>query len=95
MLQMRKVPVLGNFDLAHYAAVYKRPFGEISDWAGETRTVDLWKPEIVLQGKSVAYSPPAAIESHAQAALAQLRSELGNLKDSRPAIRFAQTMAAL
>ncbi|WP_066922493.1 Fic family protein [Methylobacterium sp. CCH5-D2] len=93
--RMQKEPVLGNFDLAHYAAVHKRLFGEIYAWAGETRTVDLWKPEIVLQGKSVAYSPPAAIEGHAQAALAQLRSEPGNLKDSRPAIRFAQTMAAL
>ncbi|MDP4025765.1 Fic family protein [Methylobacterium sp. NEAU 140] len=95
MLQLRKEPVLGQFDLTHYAAVHKRLFGEIYVWAGENRTAELWKPEVVLQGRSVAYSPPAAIESHAQAALAQLRGEPGNLKDSRPAIRFAQTMAAL
>ncbi|WP_430912228.1 Fic/DOC family protein [Methylobacterium sp. sgz302541] len=96
LVQMQKEPVLGQFDLAHYAAVHKRLFGEIYAWAGETRTVELWKPEIALKGQSVKYSPPAASEQHAQAALAQLqRGEPGNLKDSRPAIRFAQTMAAL
>ena len=62
LVQMQKEPVLGNFDLAHYAAIHKRLFGEIYAWAGENRSIDLWKPEIVLQGKSVAYSPPAAIE---------------------------------
>ncbi|WP_264051535.1 Fic/DOC family protein [Methylobacterium flocculans] len=96
LVQMQKEPVLGQFDQAHFAAVHKRLFGQIYPWAGETRTVELWKPEIVLNGRSVAYSPPTVIEQHMRTALASLkREEPGNLKESRPAIRFAQTMAAL
>ena len=94
--QLQKEPVLGTFDLAHYAAIHKRLFGEIYPWAGETRTIEMWKPEIVLNGRSVAYSPPGSIEQHMRTALGSLqRQEPGNLKESRPAIRFAQTMAAL
>jgi len=94
--QMQKEPALGNFDQAHFAAVHKRLFGEIYPWAGETRMVELREPEAALNGRSVAYSPPAAIEQHMTVALASLkREEPGNLKESRPAIRFAQTMAAL
>ncbi|GAA0241506.1 hypothetical protein LNAOJCKE_4923 [Methylorubrum aminovorans] len=95
MIQMQKEPVLGNFDLAHYAAIHRRLFGEIYPWAGETRTVELWKPEIVLNGQSVAYSPPAAIEGRARSALEGLRQPPGDLKQDRPTIVYAQAFAAL
>jgi cell filamentation protein len=94
--QMLKEPVLGNFDQTHFAAIHKRLFAEVYPWAGETRTVELWKPEIVLNGRSVAYTPPAAIEQQMRSALASLAQEQpGNLKDSRPAMRLAQNMATL
>lgn len=94
--QMLKGPVLGNFDQAHFAAIHKRLFAEVYPWAGETRTVELWKPEIVLNGRSVAYAPPAQIDGLMRSALSSLaREEPGNLKDSRPAIRLAQNMATL
>ena len=94
--QMLKEPVLGNFDQAHFAAIHKRLFAEVYPWAGETRTIELWKPEIVLQGKSVAYTPPAGIEQQMRTALASLVQEQpGNLKESRPAMRLAQNMATL
>ncbi|RVU18437.1 Fic/DOC family protein [Methylobacterium oryzihabitans] len=94
--QMLKEPVLGNFDQAHFAAIHKRLFAEVYPWAGETRTVELWKPEIVLNGRSVAYAPPAQIDGLMRSALSSLaREEPGNLKDSRPAIRLAQNMATL
>jgi cell filamentation protein len=96
LVQMQREPVLGNFDLAHYAAIHKRLFGEIYAWAGENRSIDLWKPEIVLQGKSVAYSPPAAIEGHAKAALVRLtEAEPGDLREERPTVRLAEAMSAL
>ncbi|AWI92064.1 cell filamentation protein Fic (plasmid) [Methylobacterium sp. DM1] len=95
LLQMQKEPVLGTFDLAHYAAIHKRLFGEIYPWAGETRTIETWKPEIVLQGKCVVYSPPAAIEGHARSALDRLRQPPGDLKQDRPTIVYAQAFAAL
>ena len=94
--QMLEEPVLGNFDQAHFAAIHKRLFSEIYPWAGETRTVDLWKPEIVLGGRSVAYAPPAQIDEQMRSALASLaQQEPGNLKESRPAMRLAETMATL
>ena len=94
--QMLKEPVLGNFDQAHFAAIHKRLFAEIYPWAGETRTVELWKPEIVLSGRSVAYTPPAQIGEQMRSALSSLAQEqLGNLKDSRPAMRLAENMATL
>lgn len=94
--QMLNEPVLGNFDQTHFAAIHKRLFAEVYPWAGETRTVELWKPEIVLNGRSVAYAPPAQIDGPMRSALSSLaREEPGNLKDSRPAIRLAQNMATL
>ncbi len=94
--QMLKEPVLGNFDQAHFAAIHKRLFGEIYPWAGGTRTVELWKPEIVLSGSSVAYTPPAQIDDQVRTALSSLAlEEPGNLKESRPAMRLAGTMATL
>ncbi|WP_288588770.1 Fic family protein [uncultured Methylobacterium sp.] len=94
--QMLKEPVLGNFDQAHFAAIHKRLFAEIYPWAGETRTVELWKPEIVLNGRSVAYTPPAQIDDQLRTALSKLgREEPGNLKENRPAMRLAGTMATL
>jgi cell filamentation protein len=94
--QMLKEPVLWQFDQAHFAAIHKRLFGEIYPWAGETRTVELWKPEIVLNGRSVAYTPPAGIDQQMRTALASLAQEQpGNLKESRPAMRLAGTMATL
>ncbi|KMO22437.1 Fic/DOC family protein [Methylobacterium indicum] len=94
--QMLKEPVLGQFDQAHFAAIHKRLVAEVYPWAGETRTIELWKPEIVLNGRSVAYAPPAQIDGLMRSALSSLaREEPGNLKDSRPALRFAGTVATL
>lgn len=33
----------GKFDLAHLQAIHKRLFGDVYDWAGEIRTVDISK----------------------------------------------------
>lgn len=94
--QMLEEPVLGNFDQAHFEAIHKRLFGEIYPWAGETRTVELWKPEMMLSGRSVAYTPPAAISEQMRSTLSSLAQEQpGNFKDSRPAMRLAENMATL
>lgn len=36
-------PPKGNFDMEHLKAVHKGLFGGVYKWAGETRTVDIWK----------------------------------------------------
>lgn len=36
-------PVAGRFDLAHLQTIHKRLFGDVYEWAGEIRTVDISK----------------------------------------------------
>ncbi len=41
--ELLEKPVAGNFDLAHLQAIHKRLFGDVYEWAGEIRTVDISK----------------------------------------------------
>ncbi|MDR7946666.1 Fic/DOC family protein [Achromobacter aegrifaciens] len=41
--ELAENPVAGKFDLAHLQAIHKRLFGDVYDWAGEIRTVDISK----------------------------------------------------
>ncbi len=41
--EMAVEPVHGSFDLAHLQRIHKRLFGDVYDWAGEIRTVDISK----------------------------------------------------
>lgn len=41
--EVARTPVQGAFDLAHLQAIHKRLFGDIYDWAGQIRTVDISK----------------------------------------------------
>lgn len=36
-------PISGNFDLAHLQAIHRELFGDIYDWAGEIRRIDISK----------------------------------------------------
>jgi cell filamentation protein len=40
-LEMR--PVEGDFDLRHLCAIHRRVFGDVYDWAGAIRTIDIAK----------------------------------------------------
>lgn len=96
LLEMRREPPLGQFDLAHYQAVHRRLVGDIYEWAGQPRTIDLWKPEIALRGHSVEYAPAADIEPQSKLALAAFgRLPPGDLTEGRPALALGQAMTAL
>jgi cell filamentation protein len=41
--QLRASPLRGNFDLTHLQAIHKRLFGDVYDWAGQIRTVEIIK----------------------------------------------------
>lgn len=41
--QLHKKPLLGQFDLDHFKAIHKFLFGDVYDWAGEIRDIDLSK----------------------------------------------------
>lgn len=41
--ELAKRPIQGNFDLKHLQKIHKKLFGDIYEWAGELRTVDISK----------------------------------------------------
>jgi cell filamentation protein len=58
-------PPPATFDLAHLREIHRRVFGDVFDWAGELRTVDIVKGDSVLVA-------PANLERTAGAVLEQL-----------------------
>ena len=41
--ELSQKPIAGCFDLAHLQAIHRHLFGDVYDWAGEIRTIDLSK----------------------------------------------------
>lgn len=41
--ELSQQPMVGQFDLAHLQAIHRHLFGDVYDWAGELRTIDLFK----------------------------------------------------
>lgn len=93
---MRRSPVTGAFDLDHYRDVHRCLFEKVYDWAGEIRTIDIWKTEVVLKGGSVLYSDTPDIARDAERALNELRNtKWTDLAARREAGQFAGTIAEL
>src|SRR5580698_9316796 len=41
--ELSQTPLKGRFDLAHLQAIHKHLFGDLYEWAGQLRTVDINK----------------------------------------------------
>lgn len=41
--ELSRKPLKGDFDLAHLRAIHGRLFGDVYEWAGELRTIDIGK----------------------------------------------------
>ena len=54
-------PLKGDYHTDHFWAMHKYIFQDIFDWAGESRTIAIYKEEGILQGQSVEYSDPVEI----------------------------------
>lgn len=61
-----------KYDIEYIKAIHRHIFEDIFDWAGEFRTVPVYKEEIVIPGLSLEYSRPENIER-------DLRSAIDNL----------------
>jgi cell filamentation protein len=57
--ELSEFPVQGNFDLAHLQAIHQRLFGDVYDWAGQIRQVE-------IQKGSTAFARQLAIEGAAR-----------------------------
>lgn len=42
-LELVEQPIAGRFDLAHLKAIHRHLFGDVYEWAGQLRTVDIGK----------------------------------------------------
>lgn len=56
----------GKFDFNLLKSINGHLFGDIYDWAGKVRTINIEKPEDVLSGKSVSYCDYSLIEKEAK-----------------------------
>ncbi|MFP3723416.1 Fic family protein [Niallia circulans] len=66
--------VKGNFDYKHLMDIHKHIFGDIYDWAGEARIIDIEKSERVLAGASVKYGHHNSISEEALKAINDLKA---------------------
>lgn len=60
-------PLEGTFDFSHYKAIHGRLFGDLYDWAGQIRTVD-------LSPKGTPFCPAGRIEERAAAIFFRLKN---------------------
>ena len=63
-----------KYDASYLKSIHKHIFEDIFDWAGEFRTVPVYKTEVVIPGLSLEYSAPKNIERDLNKALDSLNS---------------------
>ncbi|MDV0445436.1 hypothetical protein MmiAt1_10140 [Methanimicrococcus sp. At1] len=89
-------PLKGNYDFEHFCKIHQYIFQDIFDWAGETRTVNIEKPEDVLGGISIEYTDVKEIQSLAEITITKMTSvEWENLNIDEKAKQFSKYLAAL
>ena len=66
--QWEEHPLCATFDFAHYKAIHAHLFGELYDWAGQVRTINISK-------KGTRFCPADEIESMAAAVFKRLAAE--------------------
>ncbi len=88
--------VKGNFDYEHYKSIHKFVFGDIFDWAGKERSVEIHKGEDVLGGMSVRYTYPTEIAKNAKKHFATLnKTNWADMPIETRAEQYAKTISAL
>jgi cell filamentation protein len=48
LAELERTPIVGGFDLEHLCAIHRRLFGDVYEWAGDLRTVDISKSALFL-----------------------------------------------
>lgn len=66
--------VKGNFDYQHLMDIHKHIFGDLYEWAGEARTINIEKGEKVLSGMSVSYGHHSYISKEASKAIDDMKN---------------------
>jgi fido (protein-threonine AMPylation protein) len=64
--ELSRTPRKGAFDLAHLRAIHKHLFGDLYDWAGELRTIDIAREETISLVTRELKAPPRRSSSSSQ-----------------------------
>ena len=94
LIRLASESLPGRYDFEHFAAFHRALFEDLYPFAGQIRNVPLTKPEISLQGRSVAYAAPANVRSAAEEGLTTLREgDWSHLERKTDATQFATAVA--
>ena len=76
--------------------IHKYLFNDIYDWAGEYRTVPIYKEEVVLPGLSLEYAQPKDIEKRLEQEFENLNSiEWSNKKIDELSLQLTKSLARI
>ncbi|MDR1529932.1 MAG: Fic family protein [Burkholderiales bacterium] len=68
--------IKGNFDYEHLKKIHEELFKEVYYFAGKERTIEIFKPEKILENRMTAlYSSPHSIARHVEKATQQLKTQ--------------------
>lgn len=94
--EMQERPVQGKFDFQHLCDVHKYIFQDVFEWAGQTRTIGIEKPEMALNGLSIEYAEPGEIERLASVVLNRMNGRAwGSMTLDEKTAAFSEDLAAL
>lgn len=89
-------PLKGDYHTEHFLNFHHYIFQDLYDWAGEPRTIAIYKEEDVLGGQSVEYSDPFDILRDLHFVLQDMRNKTWRcMSREERAKEFAASLAAL
>lgn len=89
-------PLAGNYDTKHLLQMHEFIFQDIFDWAGQPRTISIYKEEDVLGGLSIEYSEPSNIINDIYHVLSDMRTKKWNdMNRTQLASEFSDSLANL
>lgn len=89
-------PLLGNYDVEHLMDMHRYTFQDIFEWAGEPRTISIYKEEDVLGGQSIEYSEPFDIVEDIRHVLADMNTKpWSKMSLEEAAEEFCDSLAGL
>ncbi len=85
-----------NFDEKFFRDIHKHIFSDIYEWAGEYRTIPVYKEEVVIPGLSLEYGQPDKIEADLKKKLQILNStDWKEMGLDELSLQFAKKLAAI
>lgn len=74
MKQLIQNPVKGEFDFQHLCRIHERIFGDVYEWAGVPRIINIEKAEEALGGLSIEYAGCDEIQREADQVLKHMNA---------------------